>query len=290
MNSPIKARLQRRIVSAKFSIRFAGVQFTFHCKKVDSYKRGIRKARALRIREKVLTAQPSQYCKLNPKQTHWTFYGPTLIGPVPAGDVHWALADTRNLIETWHRGKVTRWKIVQTIAECYMCGTACEVKQNYWYPYTGVGVQPAIISAGEWLFWTPVCSRCRARFAQVWAKVCAGELPEDCHWDFLSCAKVDTIASKDRSSNLRWIRKFVAEGNFTAMQFKTLCQQYGNVCSRCRKKRVLVADHVIPLAKGGRNDISNIQPLCARCNGIKGTNPTDYRKMGRTQFPMIAED
>jgi 5-methylcytosine-specific restriction endonuclease McrA len=74
------------------------------------------------------------------------------------------------------------------------------------------------------------------------------------------------------------LRRFIALGSFTPSEFKALCNQYGNVCLRCRKKRVLVADHVIPLARGGKNDITNIQPLCRTCNGMKGADSTDYRK------------
>ncbi len=70
-----------------------------------------------------------------------------------------------------------------------------------------------------------------------------------------------------------------AEGSFTAEQFNQLCQQYGGVCLRCHKKKKLTPDHVIPLAKGGTNWIENIQPLCARCNSIKGTRTTDYRRV-----------
>src|SRR5262249_18005029 len=57
-----------------------------------------------------------------------------------------------------------------------------------------------------------------------------------------------------------------------------LVKKYYSRCLCCRaKSRSLVPDHVVPLAKGGPHHISNIQPLCSRCNSIKGTNSVDYR-------------
>lgn len=44
-------------------------------------------------------------------------------------------------------------------------------------------------------------------------------------------------------------------------------------CQACGKKPPevkLQVDHIIPLAKGGTNDISNLQTLCQGCNLAKG--------------------
>jgi hypothetical protein len=57
---------------------------------------------------------------------------------------------------------------------------------------------------------------------------------------------------------------------------------FGDRCLACGEQygpgRVLSLDHVIPLSKGGRNCLANLQPLCAPCNVTKGSETTDYRR------------
>ncbi|WP_110984901.1 HNH endonuclease [Acaryochloris thomasi] len=44
----------------------------------------------------------------------------------------------------------------------------------------------------------------------------------------------------------------------------------GHQCQSCSQSHVpLEVDHIIPLAKGGPNDISNLHTLCQRCNRKK---------------------
>lgn len=89
--------------------------------------------------------------------------------------------------------------------------------------------------------------------------------------------------------NLRRTRETGAGGVYTLEQFKAL----GTTCLCCGKDeetlrvlgRRLVPDHILAVAKGGTNDISNIQPLChgkSGCNNRKGTKYVDYRKSRST--------
>jgi len=40
-------------------------------------------------------------------------------------------------------------------------------------------------------------------------------------------------------------------------------------CKSCGQTTKLSIDHIIPLASGGSNDISNLQTLCSSCNSHK---------------------
>lgn len=70
-----------------------------------------------------------------------------------------------------------------------------------------------------------------------------------------------------------------ADGDFTAEQWIELCARYEYVCLCCERTGAkLEADHIVPIARGGSNDINNIQPLCRSCNARKHTKIIDYRK------------
>lgn len=72
---------------------------------------------------------------------------------------------------------------------------------------------------------------------------------------------------------------------FTKSDIDGLLERQRGRCASCRisiKKRWTV-DHVMPVALGGTNDVSNLQLLCRSCNSRKGkTHPDDWaRKVGR---------
>lgn len=66
-------------------------------------------------------------------------------------------------------------------------------------------------------------------------------------------------------------------GAFTGKEWLLLCEFYSHICLCCKLVKNLTADHVVPLSKGGSNNIENIQPLCLSCNSHKATKTIDYR-------------
>ncbi len=88
--------------------------------------------------------------------------------------------------------------------------------------------------------------------------------------------------NKDRVLHSNQLRRAMRRGNggsHTFQQWETLKAQYNWTCPCCKKVEPeikLTEDHIIPLSKGGSNNIENIQPLCRSCNCKKRTNIIKY--------------
>lgn len=69
----------------------------------------------------------------------------------------------------------------------------------------------------------------------------------------------------------RRARKRGAVGSHNAAQLLDLLRKQKERCMECKKKirKGWTVDHVMPLSKGGSNDIKNIQLLCRPCNTRK---------------------
>lgn len=80
----------------------------------------------------------------------------------------------------------------------------------------------------------------------------------------------DTMLTTTHRHNAR---KRENGGSFTAVEWEQVKADQGYICPGCllfEPDIVLTVDHIIPVSKGGTNDISNIQGLCGPCNSRKG--------------------
>ena len=87
---------------------------------------------------------------------------------------------------------------------------------------------------------------------------------------------------RDWQKHLHYYRKKSAFGNHTFEEWELLKKQYNYICPKCGRKEPeikLGEDHIIPLSKGGSNNIENIQPLCRSCNCKKHTEIIRYKKV-----------
>lgn len=53
---------------------------------------------------------------------------------------------------------------------------------------------------------------------------------------------------------------------------------HGEECLKCGTTQNITIDHIKPVARGGKNRLWNLQPLCQSCNSSKGTKTIDYRE------------
>ncbi len=64
-------------------------------------------------------------------------------------------------------------------------------------------------------------------------------------------------------------RKFAAQGSHTAEEWRAILEHFNYQCAKCQSTSDLTKDHIIPLSKGGSNEVENLQPLCRSCNAKK---------------------
>ncbi len=80
-------------------------------------------------------------------------------------------------------------------------------------------------------------------------------------------------------NNQRRIKKLGNGGSHTLTEWESLKAQYEHTCPCCFRQEPeikLTRDHIVPLVKGGRDDIENIQPLCRSCNAKKHDKNIKY--------------
>lgn len=95
-------------------------------------------------------------------------------------------------------------------------------------------------------------------------------------------AKVDPLDARNASGRARQARyrarRGLTEAEWLALREQVIKNSDPN-CSYCdRIADPPFIDHIIPLAKGGTNDVENLCIACGTCNGGKsGKTPSEWR-------------
>ena len=63
----------------------------------------------------------------------------------------------------------------------------------------------------------------------------------------------------------------VERGKVTNRMRFAIYHRDGNRCKKCGSRYNLEVDHIIPISKGGKSTMNNLQTLCHRCNVEKGS-------------------
>jgi 5-methylcytosine-specific restriction endonuclease McrA len=62
------------------------------------------------------------------------------------------------------------------------------------------------------------------------------------------------------------------------------------LCGISADERAIEVDHITPRKHGGRDDLTNLQALCYKCNANKGARDnTDFRQIRERQLARAAE-
>ena len=93
---------------------------------------------------------------------------------------------------------------------------------------------------------------------------------------FSACKDCNRLVFAQR----RRARLLAAEGEFSRSEWDAILEKHPQ-CPSCKRywdqiplpkgrRSVVTVDHIRALSRGGRNDSTNIQPLCYSCNSRKG--------------------
>ncbi|MCX6851679.1 MAG: HNH endonuclease [Verrucomicrobia bacterium] len=123
------------------------------------------------------------------------------------------------------------------------------------------------------------CAKCGSNDFGLWTSATTGRVSRYCR----ACRRLRAAAysarksaSGHRHTRTEWLAKL------SLFDYCPICERpWSSIPPRPdrRYRYVWTQDHIIPLACGGTDDISNIQPACYQCNSGKCDGRTPKSKM-----------
>lgn len=135
----------------------------------------------------------------------------------------------------------------------------CKLPADHWARWYG--------KASSWS--APTVKIKTAAFQCAYCQEC--ELPYVVRWSGTPPRFCSDRCQRRSKARIRRAREHDAPGNYTWGQVIRLHLLSDRRCSYCDEHVAQPEpDHVVPISRGGRNDIGNILSCCQRCNGDKG--------------------
>lgn len=90
--------------------------------------------------------------------------------------------------------------------------------------------------------------------------------------NYMNCFKIRELDSMQP--------RFIAQKYISKKEIRKAIIDRDKKCLKCGSEKRLSIDHIIPISKGGLNELDNLQCLCVRCNSKKRDKTIDYRNHG----------